>query len=142
MPSGTLFSTYTLLGRPGEYYKAFPDEDAPIRYEYDSVEGDPEGTFSDEDAVVNFKYRRFIPSSLTPEFGDVDDDSEITILDGTVLQKYLASLVRLDEEHQKRGATVMFVFKKRARSNKAEMASAVFKSSSMAALNCSVNLSS
>ena len=103
LPSGTLFSTYTLLGRPGEYYKAFPDEDAPIRYEYDSVEGDPEGTFSDEDAVVNFKYRRFIPSSLTPEFGDVDDDSEITILDGTVLQKYLASLVRLDEEHQKRG---------------------------------------
>lgn len=100
---GNLISSSTLLGKPGDHYKVVEDDAIPIKYELDSVEGELEGTFSDEDTSVTFKYADYVPSSLLPENGDVDDDGYVTIIDATRIQKHLAKMKMLDDEHLKRG---------------------------------------
>ena len=100
---GDLISSSTLLGKPGDGYKVVEDDAIPIKYELDSVEGSVEGSFSEEETVVNFIYKDFVPSSLLPENGDVDDDGKVSVIDATKIQKHLANVITLDAEHLKRG---------------------------------------
>ena len=100
---GKLISTSTLLGKPGDGYKVSADDAIPIKYELDSVEGELEGVFSEDEKVITFNYKDFVPSSLKVENGDVDDDGVLSIIDATKIQKHLAQIITLDEIHLKRG---------------------------------------
>ena len=101
--TGEVLNTSVLLGTVGDGYTVTPDTSIPIRYELSSVDGDEKGTFTDEDTVVTYNYADYIPGSLLVVNGDVDDDRDITILDGTFIQRHLAGIITLDSEHEARG---------------------------------------
>ena len=101
--TGEQLAGTTLLGSAGSTYTAAPDASIPLQYELDHVEGEEKGVYTDADTVVTYHYGDFIPSSFLAENGDVDDDGDITIIDGTVIQRHLAGLERLDAEHEARG---------------------------------------
>lgn len=98
-----VYSQYDLKGQPGEKYFATSDESVPIKYEYSHVEGDEEGTFTNETQEVKYYFDLYVPEKFTPPYGDVNDDGNVDILDASLVQKYLAKLVTLDEEHIERG---------------------------------------
>lgn len=102
-PTGDIISSNTLLGTPGSGYSVTPDASVPIKYELSSVDGSENGAFADEDTVINYEYEDFIPDSFTAPKGDVDDDTYVTIMDATKVQRWLAELDQLDQEHIKRG---------------------------------------
>lgn len=102
-PTGEVISSNTLLGTPGSGYSLVADSSVPIKYELDSIDGNENGVFAEDDTVVNYEYVDFVPSSFLPENGDVDDDGLVTIMDATKLQRHIAELITLDEEHLKRG---------------------------------------
>ena len=102
-PTGDVLASTVLLGKPGEGYTVYPDESIPIQYELDSIVGDTEGVFTDEDITVTYNYVDYVPESFTAPRGDVDDDNEVSILDGTTVQRWLAEIVTLDDEHIARG---------------------------------------
>ncbi len=101
--TGDVISNYTLLGKAGESYKTTLDDAIPINFDFDKIEGQAEGVFTNEDITVNYLFKQFIPDSFTAEKGDVDNDGKITVVDATVLQRHLASIKKLDDEHLKRG---------------------------------------
>ena len=101
--TGEILSTNVLLGTVGSGYVTSPDASIPIKYELSSVDGNEEGTFTDEDTIVTYNYKTFVPDHFLPEKGDVDDDGSVTIMDATRVQRWLAELVELDEEHIARG---------------------------------------
>lgn len=97
--TGELMSCNTLLGVKGSGYKTTADQSVSIKYDYDRVEGKETGVFSDEETVVNYYYKWFVPDSFTVEKGDVDGDGDITILDATTIQRHLAKIITLDDSH-------------------------------------------
>ncbi len=101
--TGELLSSSVLLGKPGDGYSVSADASIPIQYELSDVVGDENGTFSSDDAVVTYNYADYVPDSFTVPKGDVDDDNLITIMDATRVQRWLAEIDKLDEEHVKRG---------------------------------------
>ena len=101
--TGEVLTGTTILGKPGDGYSVTADASVPIQYELSSVDGDEKGTFTDDDIVITYKYGDFIPGSLTAEQGDVDDDGSVNIIDATTIQRHLAGIIHLDEEHEKRG---------------------------------------
>ena len=101
--TGETLATTTILGKPSEGYSVAPDKSIPIQYELSVATDNEQGVFTDEDITVTYVYTDYIPASLTVECGDVDDDGQITILDGTAVQRHLAAIDHLDEEHEKRG---------------------------------------
>ena len=102
-PDGTVISSNTIIGKPGEGYVVSPDKSVPIDYELSGVKGKEKGTFGTKDITVTYNYKDFVPSSLTAENGDVDDDGVLSIMDATRIQRHLAELIKLDKEHLKRG---------------------------------------
>ena len=100
---GEMISSSTLLGKPGENYKVVADDAIPIKYELDHVDGKLEGKYTDDDQTVTFVYKDYVPSSFLPENGDVDGDGTVSVIDATRIQKHLANIKTLDEEHLKRG---------------------------------------
>lgn len=102
-PTGALLSSNTILGTPGSGYATTADGSIPIKYELSSIDGDENGVFTDKDIVVNYEYENYVPASLTPAYGDVDDDGDVSIFDATRIQRYLADMTVLDEEHIRRG---------------------------------------
>ncbi len=90
--TGESFKTNTILGMPGEGYVAAADTSIPLKYEIDTVEGEVEGKFAETDTDVNYYFKRFTPSSMQPENGDVDGDGVISIMDSTAIQMHLALL--------------------------------------------------
>ena len=101
--NGTVLNSTTILGTVGEGYVVSADNSIPIQYEFSGVVGDETGTFTEEPITVTYNYVDFVPSSLTVEFGDVDGDGDLTILDGTAIQRHLADIQLLDAEHEKCG---------------------------------------
>ena len=101
--TGEVLASTVLLGTVGDGYFVAPDASIPLQYELSTVEGDEEGVFADSDITVTYKYADFVPDHLTVALGDVDDDKELSILDGTAVQRHLAGLDKLDEEHLARG---------------------------------------
>jgi len=101
--TGETISSYTLLGRAGTGYSLVPDPSVPIEYELSEVGSSEKGVYSDEDVTVNYYYKQFIPDSFTAEKGDVDGDGAITVIDATQIQRHLADIIHLDEDHLKCG---------------------------------------
>ncbi|MBQ8057600.1 MAG: type I pullulanase [Ruminococcus sp.] len=99
--SGEIFKSNTIIGQPGEKYVASADDSVSIKYVLESVDGDVVGEFAEEDTVVSYNYDRYVPSTLLPENGDVNGDGEISILDATAVQLYLAKLLEFDETQVK-----------------------------------------
>ncbi|MBR2715735.1 MAG: type I pullulanase [Ruminococcus sp.] len=101
--TGKSFKTNTILGMPGEGYIAPVDTSIPLKYEIDTVEGDVEGKFAEEDTDVNYYFKRFTPSSLEDKNGDIDGDGVLSIMDATAIQLHLALVEVLDDEVIARG---------------------------------------
>ena len=102
-PTGEILSSNVLLGKPGSGYVVSVDTSVPIEYEFSDVDAPESGVFTDKDTVINYNFVDYVPQSFTAPYGDVDDDGDVTILDATRIQRWLASLAVLDEEHEKRG---------------------------------------
>ncbi|MBQ0098593.1 MAG: type I pullulanase [Oscillospiraceae bacterium] len=98
-----VISSNVILGDTGTGYKVSYDTSVPLKYEYDYCEGKEAGTFTKEDTTVNYYFKKFVPTSFTAPYGDVDNDGSVNIVDATMVQKWLAKLITLDEEHIKRG---------------------------------------
>ena len=90
--TGESFKTNTILGMPGEGYAAAADTSVPLKYEIDRVEGEVNGKFADTDTDVNYYFKRFTPSSMLPENGDIDGDGVLSVMDATAIQMHLAQL--------------------------------------------------
>ena len=101
--TGEILASSKLIGKPGEGYEVAPDTSIPLEYELDNVAGDTVGTFTDEDKTVTFNYTDYVPDRFRAPDGDLNDDGDVDIIDVTVLQRYLARFISLDEEHVKRG---------------------------------------
>ncbi len=101
--TGELFSSSVQSGKPGEGYSVSPDSTIPLDYEVVSVDGDASGVYGDEDKTVTFHFDDFIPDPFKVPNGDVNDDGEVSIVDATVLQRFLAEMIKLDAEHEARG---------------------------------------
>ena len=101
--TGEVLASTKLTGKPGEGYELAPDTSIPIEYDLDYIDGDPVGTFSEEDKTVTFNYKLYVPERFTAPDGDINDDGVVDILDVTYLQRYLAYISDLDEEHVLRG---------------------------------------
>ncbi len=95
--TGKSIKTNTILGKPGEKYVAAADESIPLKYEIDKVEGDEVGSFAETDTEVNYIYKRYTPSSLAAENGDIDGDGVMSVMDATAIQLHLAQIKMLDE---------------------------------------------
>lgn len=100
--TGEIIRTNTISGLQGETYNALPDSTIPLKYELVKTEGEVNGVFSDNDAVVNYYYDRYIPSSLTVENGDVNGDNSLSIIDATTIQRHLALLQQLSSDSLKK----------------------------------------
>lgn len=101
--TGDIITSNTIIGMPGEGYVASADKSIPLKYEIDRAEGDTVGKFQDTDTEVNYFFKRFAPESLKAVNGDIDGDSELTILDATAIQLHLAKKKVLDDETAARG---------------------------------------
>ncbi len=101
--TGEILSTNSLIGKPGEGYSVEADGSIPIEYELDSIEGNVDGTFSEQPQTVTFNYIDYIPERFRAPYGDVNDDGVVDLLDVTILQRYDANMVQLDEDHAARG---------------------------------------
>lgn len=101
--TGDILSSNTLIGKPGEGYSVTPDSSIPLDYELASVEGDVTGTFGTEDKVVNFIFTDYVPERFRAPYGDINDDGVVDTIDVTILQRYLADMIELDDEHIARG---------------------------------------
>ena len=93
---GKVFKTNTILGMPGEGYVAAVDTAIPLQYDIDRVEGQVNGKFADTDSEVNYYFKRFVPSSMRDENGDVDGDGVISVMDATAIQLHLVGLVEYE----------------------------------------------
>ena len=78
----------TITGKIGAGYQVLPTSGVDPKYEFNAVIGNETGVFSEEDSTVTFIYGDYIPEPLRTN-GDLDGDGNITVLDGTVLQKIL-----------------------------------------------------
>lgn len=101
--TGEVLASNVLLGTPGSGYSVEPDASIPIEYELKGVDGDEAGKFGAEDKTISYEYEDFVPDSFTVTKGDVDGDGFVSILDATKIQRWLADLDQLDEEHIKHG---------------------------------------
>lgn len=102
-PTGEILSSNVLLGTPGTGYSVSADASVPIEYELKGVDAAETGVFGTNDSTINYEYTDFIPDSFLAPKGDVDDDGDVTIMDATKVQRWIAELDQLDEEHIKRG---------------------------------------
>ena len=101
--TGEVLSSNVIIGTPGSGYQVEPDSSIPIDYELSRVEGDTKGTFTDEPQTVTFVYTDYVPEVFKAPNGDINDDGEVDIVDVTMLQRFSAEIIELDEEHEKRG---------------------------------------
>ncbi len=81
-------SSIVVSGTIGSGYQLKPSAGVDKKYEFSSVIGNAEGTYSDEPQEVTFIYTNYIPETLRMN-GDLDGDGEISILDVVYLEKIL-----------------------------------------------------
>ncbi len=101
--TGNVLKTNTIIGKAGEKYCVEPDSSISLKYELESVDGETQGTFTEEDQVVNFNYGLYVPASFLDENGDVNEDGEVSVMDATAIQMHIAKIIALDDEHLSRG---------------------------------------
>ncbi|MBQ6336892.1 MAG: type I pullulanase [Ruminococcus sp.] len=101
--TGETLSENVIIGKPGEGYATSPDTAIAPEYEMDSVEGNENGVFTAEEQVVTYHYTDYVPTVFRAPDGDVNDDNDVDIDDGTTVQRFLVDMIDLDEEHEKRG---------------------------------------
>ena len=101
--TGEVLASNVLIGKPGEGYSVEADGSIPLQYDFTYVDASETGVFTDEPQTINYYYTDFVADRFRAPYGDVNDDGEVDIVDATVLQRFLAMFITLDEEHEKRG---------------------------------------
>ena len=87
-----------LKGNYGTTYRTNPSPCIPDTYELlaDATEGSEYDTFTNNVEYVTYYYTDFVPESILN--ADFNDDRDVSILDVTEMQKYLAKLVTFDND--------------------------------------------
>ncbi len=94
--TGVVLTTQVITGKIGNGYETAVDTSLSLEYDFDSVEGEAKGVFTEEDITVTYKYELYKAPRLVS--GDVSEDDRITIADATAIQKYIAGLVEFNDE--------------------------------------------
>lgn len=93
--TGEVLTRQVITGKVGNGYETAVDSSLALEYDFDSVEGEVKGVFTEEDATVTYKYELYKAPRLV--YGDVSGDGKITIADVTTIQKQVALLVTFNE---------------------------------------------
>ena len=91
-----LLATQVISGNPSESYDTAASDDILFKYDVTRIEGDANGEFGDSDKTVTYYYDTFVCDSI--KNGDLDGDGVVTILEATLIQKYLAKATELSDE--------------------------------------------
>ncbi len=92
-----LADTMTLYGEVGTGYKASPSASIPNTYEVQEVQGNVTGVYTEQTQKVTYVYTDYVPDSIK-NFGDVNKDGKIDLLDVTALQRILAEFDIVSDE--------------------------------------------
>lgn len=96
-----VLTTQVITGKIGNGYETAMDSSLSLEYDFDSVEGDAKGVFTEEDTTITYKYNLYKAERLLT--GDANKDGKVTIADATAIQKYIAGLVGFDEKQLEDG---------------------------------------
>ena len=99
--TGVVLTTQVITGKIGNGYETSVDSSLSLEYDFDSIEGEAKGVFTEEDITVTYKYELYKAPRLVT--GDVSDDGKITIADATAIQKYIAGLIDFTDEQKVNG---------------------------------------
>lgn len=94
--TGELLSSRVLMGTIGTNYVAEPDASIDFKYEINRIEGNAEGTYTEEEQTVTYYYEDYIPESI--KNADFDENGVIDIRDVTELQLLIASTMEFTPE--------------------------------------------
>ena len=84
-----LADSAVLYGEIGKYYVASPSASVNNTYEVQSVEGNVNGVYTEEEQHVTYVYGDYIPENIR-NFADINQDGSITLDDVTEFQRILA----------------------------------------------------
>lgn len=99
--SGRVLSEQTLLGETGAGYKTTVDSAYALEYDMSRIDGNAEGTFGPADKTVTYYYAPFVPDSLS-NANDISGDGVLSIVDATLIQRYLVGLVEFTEDQKQK----------------------------------------
>lgn len=95
--TGEVMSEIMLSGNIGDYYCTLPSSNYDLYYNFVGSEGDTEGVYTENNAVVVYYYT---PNDV--QFNDINGDGKVSIVDIVIIQKYIVSSYTLtDEQIQK-----------------------------------------
>ncbi|MCH5201768.1 MAG: type I pullulanase [Oscillospiraceae bacterium] len=93
--TGDVISKQVIYGKIGSKYITNADPSLLLEYTVDSIDGEESGVFGETDKTVVYSYAKYVPSSLKKI---ITGNTELTIKDVTLIQKYLANKAELTEE--------------------------------------------
>ena len=99
--TGVVLTTQVITGKIDNGYETAVDSSLSLEYDFDSVEGDAKGVFTEENITVTYNYELYKAPRLVT--GDVSDDDKITIADATAIQKFIAGLIDFTDEQKENG---------------------------------------
>ncbi len=82
-----LDDSVVLQGSVGTGYQTSPSAGIPNTYEVKEIVGNASGRFADEDTVVTYVYKDYIPVSI--QKADFNADGSIDVMDVTMIQKHI-----------------------------------------------------
>ncbi len=94
--TGAVLTTQVITGKIGNGYETAVDTSLSLEYDFDTVEGETKGVFTEEDITVTYKYELYKAPRLVS--GDVSGDGKISIVDATAIQKHVAELIKFNDE--------------------------------------------
>ncbi len=94
---GKEIAPMSIHGKIGTGYQTAPSAAVPNIYMVNEIIGDPSGVYSETPKTVTYVYVDYVPDSIR-NFGDLNKDGKINIIDVTMLQKRIANLITFDEE--------------------------------------------
>ncbi len=94
--SGKVLTTQVITGKVGNGYVTAQDTSLSLEYDFEGVEGEEKGYFTEGTTTVTYKYKRYTAPSLIE--GDVNGDGRVSVSDATIIQKFVAGLASLSDE--------------------------------------------